>query len=81
MYWNDGKTEIGRLGEANRINIPFDQMPVSLRRAVQPPKTASSMTTVDSTLQPSSAQPGTTRKVETPRAVPPSLSSTRRTHT
>ena len=34
VYWNDGKTEIGRLGEANRINIPFDQMPVSLRRAV-----------------------------------------------
>ena len=34
VYWNDGKTEIGRLGEANRINIPFDQMPVTLRRAV-----------------------------------------------
>ena len=34
VYWNDGKTEIGRLGEANRINIPFDQMPVNLRQAV-----------------------------------------------
>ena len=34
VYWNDGKTELGRLGEANRINVPLDQIPVSMRNAV-----------------------------------------------
>ncbi len=34
VYWNDGKSEMGRLGEANRISVPFDQMPVTLREAV-----------------------------------------------
>lgn len=34
VYWNDGKTELGRLGEANRINIPLNQMPVTMRDAV-----------------------------------------------
>lgn len=34
VYWNDGKAEIGRLGEANRISVPLDQMPVTLREAV-----------------------------------------------
>lgn len=34
VYWNDGKSEIGRLGEANRISVPFDQMPEDLRHAV-----------------------------------------------
>ncbi len=33
VYWNDGKSELGRLGEANRINIPFDQMPQNLQHA------------------------------------------------
>lgn len=34
VYWNDGKSELGRLGEANRISIPFEDMPVTLRQAV-----------------------------------------------
>lgn len=34
VYWNDGKTELGRLGEANRISISFDEMPEDLRNAV-----------------------------------------------
>lgn len=34
VYWNDGKTELGRLGESNRINVPLDKMPENLRNAV-----------------------------------------------
>ncbi|MEI8081272.1 MAG: transglycosylase domain-containing protein, partial [Actinomycetes bacterium] len=34
VYWNDGKTEIGRIGEANRIVIPGSSMPVDLQHAV-----------------------------------------------
>lgn len=34
VYWNDGKTELGRLGEANRISIPLSAMPTDLQHAV-----------------------------------------------
>lgn len=34
VYWNDGKTELGRLGEANRISIPLSAMPADLQHAV-----------------------------------------------
>ncbi len=33
VYWNDGESELGRLGESNRISVPFDEMPESLRYA------------------------------------------------
>lgn len=34
VYWNDGRTELGRLGEANRISIPLADMPADLQHAV-----------------------------------------------
>lgn len=33
VYWNDGKSELGRLGESNRISIPLQEMPKDLRDA------------------------------------------------
>ncbi|NQU37547.1 MAG: transglycosylase domain-containing protein, partial [Actinobacteria bacterium] len=33
VYWNDGKAELGRLGESNRISIPLEKMPENLRNA------------------------------------------------
>lgn len=34
VYWNDGKTELGRLGEANRINVPLDKITPLMQHAV-----------------------------------------------
>jgi membrane peptidoglycan carboxypeptidase len=34
LYFDDGKTEMARLGEANRIAIHIDQIPLSAQRAV-----------------------------------------------
>ncbi len=34
VYWSDGKTELGRIGDANRINVPFSDIPVDVQRAV-----------------------------------------------
>jgi len=34
VYWNDGKTELGRLGDSNRVNVPLDQVPVLMQHAV-----------------------------------------------
>jgi membrane peptidoglycan carboxypeptidase len=34
VYWNDGTTELGRLGDANRINVELDQVPLDVQHAV-----------------------------------------------
>lgn len=34
LYFDDGKTEIARLGEANRTAIPIDQVPIAAQHAV-----------------------------------------------
>ena len=34
VYWNDGKTELGRLGDANRINVPLEAVPLVVQHAV-----------------------------------------------
>ena len=34
LYYSDGKSELGRFGEANRTIVPFDQIPQTLRYAV-----------------------------------------------
>ncbi|HEX3827065.1 MAG TPA: transglycosylase domain-containing protein [Sporichthyaceae bacterium] len=34
VYYSDGKTEIGRFGETNRVIVPLAQMPEQLRNAV-----------------------------------------------
>ena len=34
LYYSDGKSELGRFGEANRTIIPLDQIPQTLRYAV-----------------------------------------------
>jgi len=34
VYWNDGKIELGRLGDANRINVTLDQVPLDVQHAV-----------------------------------------------
>ena len=34
LYFDDGKTEMARLGEANRVAIHIDQIPLSAQRAV-----------------------------------------------
>jgi membrane peptidoglycan carboxypeptidase len=34
VYWNDGTHELGRLGDANRVSVPLDQVPLTLQHAV-----------------------------------------------
>jgi membrane peptidoglycan carboxypeptidase len=34
VYWNDGKTELGRLGDSNRVSVPLDQVPLTMQHAV-----------------------------------------------
>ncbi|TAK70321.1 MAG: penicillin-binding protein [Actinomycetota bacterium] len=34
VYWSDGTTELGRLGDANRISVPLDQVSVTAQHAV-----------------------------------------------
>jgi membrane peptidoglycan carboxypeptidase len=34
LYYDDGVTELGRLGEANRVSVEFDQIPVQAQQAV-----------------------------------------------
>lgn len=34
VYWNDGTSELGRLGDANRINVPLEQVPLDVQHAV-----------------------------------------------
>jgi membrane peptidoglycan carboxypeptidase len=34
VYWSDGKTELGRLGTANRISVPLSQVPLVVQHAV-----------------------------------------------
>lgn len=34
VYWNDGTTEIGHIASANRISIPFTEIPVDAQHAV-----------------------------------------------
>ena len=34
VYWSDGTTELGRLGEANRINVPLEDVPLDVQHAV-----------------------------------------------
>ena len=34
VYWSDGKTELGRIGDANRINVPLSDVPLDAQRAV-----------------------------------------------
>jgi len=34
LYYDDGVTELGRLGEANRVSIEFDQIPLQTQQAM-----------------------------------------------
>ena len=34
VYWNDGQHELGRLGDANRVSVPLDQVPLVMQHAV-----------------------------------------------
>ncbi len=34
VYWNDGTTELGRIGDANRISVPLSQVPLDTQHAV-----------------------------------------------
>lgn len=34
LFYDDGKTELGRLGEANRVSVDFAEIPVSTQQAV-----------------------------------------------
>ena len=34
VYWSDGKTELGRIGAANRINVALSDVPLNAQRAV-----------------------------------------------
>ena len=34
LYYDDGVTELGRLGEANRVSVPIDEVPLLTHRAV-----------------------------------------------
>lgn len=34
LYYDDGVTELGRLGEANRVSIDFDQVPLQTQQAM-----------------------------------------------
>ena len=34
FYYDDAKTELGRLGEANRVSVPIDEIPLATQRTV-----------------------------------------------
>jgi membrane peptidoglycan carboxypeptidase len=34
VYWADGRNELGRLGDANRVSVPLDQVPLTMQHAV-----------------------------------------------
>ncbi len=34
VYWNDGRHELGRIGDANRVSVPLDQVPLTMQHAV-----------------------------------------------
>jgi len=34
VYWNDGKTELGHLGDVNRIDVPLADVPLPVQHAV-----------------------------------------------
>lgn len=34
VYWNNGRTELGRLGSSNRISVPLSQVPDQVQKAV-----------------------------------------------
>jgi membrane peptidoglycan carboxypeptidase len=34
VYWNDGTTELGRIGDANRISVPLTDVPLDTQHAV-----------------------------------------------
>ncbi len=34
IYWNNGKTELARLGDTNRISVPIDEIPEEMQHAV-----------------------------------------------
>jgi membrane peptidoglycan carboxypeptidase len=34
FYYDDGVTELGRLGEANRVSVPIDQIPLQTQRTI-----------------------------------------------
>ena len=34
LYYDDGVTELGRLGEANRVSVEFDQIPLQTQQAM-----------------------------------------------
>ena len=34
IYWNDGKTEMARIGDTNRIYVPIDQIPEHMQQAL-----------------------------------------------
>ncbi len=34
LYYDDGVTELGRLGEANRVSVEFDQIPLQAQQAI-----------------------------------------------
>ena len=34
LYYDDGVTELGRLGEANRVSIELDQIPLQTQQAM-----------------------------------------------
>ena len=34
VYWGDGRTELGRLGDANRVSVPLEQVPLTMQHAV-----------------------------------------------
>lgn len=34
LYYDDGVTELGRLGEANRVSVEFDQIPIQSQQAM-----------------------------------------------
>ena len=34
VYWNDGTTELGRLGTVNRVDVPLSDVPVPVQQAV-----------------------------------------------
>ena len=34
VYWNDGKSEMGRIGESNRVSVPLSDVPQNTQHAV-----------------------------------------------
>ena len=79
VYWDDGTTEIGHIGQANRISVPLADVPLDTQHAVLAAEDRDFYDHGGFSSAGSPGRRGTTSPAGAPRARRRSRSSTRRT--